>query len=136
MRTRNGAYKLLMSAEPSSARVHLTSHSLENPQKPPMLCMLFRKKLTGAILRNIRQSGLDRILFFDFDAVNEIGDKVNLSVCVEIMAQHSNIILIGNIGVAAAAEKMQYSQGRSRRYLYFGTVEFSFENEQVFVVFN
>lgn len=63
MRTRNGAYKLLMSAEPSSARVHLTSHSLENPQKPPMLCMLFRKKLTGAILRNIRQSGLDRILF-------------------------------------------------------------------------
>ena len=96
MRTRNGAYKLLMSAEPSSARVHLTSHSLENPQKPPMLCMLFRKKLTGAILRNIRQSGLDRILFFDFDAVNEIGDKVNLSVCVEIMAQHSNIILIGN----------------------------------------
>lgn len=34
--------------------------------------------------------------FFDFDAVNEIGDKVNLSVCVEIMAQHSNIILIGN----------------------------------------
>lgn len=96
MRTRNGAYKLLMSAEPSSARVHLTSHSLENPQKPPMLCMLFRKKLTGAILRSIRQSGLDRILFFDFDAVNEIGDKVNLSVCVEIMAQHSNIILIGN----------------------------------------
>lgn len=45
MRTRNGAYKLLMSAEPSSARVHLTSHSLENPQKPPMLCMLFRKNL-------------------------------------------------------------------------------------------
>ena len=68
-------------------RQHLTSHSLENPQKPPMLCMLFRKKLTVAILRNIRQSGLDRILFFDFDAVNERGDKVNLSVCVEIMAQ-------------------------------------------------
>lgn len=105
MRTRNGAYKLLMSAEPSSARVHLTSHSLENPQKPPMLCMLFRKKLTGAILRNIRQSGLDRILFFDFDAVNEIGDKVNLSVCVEIMAQHSNIILIGNDGKIIDAVK-------------------------------
>lgn len=45
MRTRNGAYKLLMSAEPSSARVHLTSHSLENPQKPPMLCMLLEKNL-------------------------------------------------------------------------------------------
>ena len=127
-----------------------------------MLCMLFRKKLTGAILRNIRQSGLDRILFFDFDAVNEIGDKVNLSVCVEIMAQHSNIILIGNDGKIIDAvkrvdenkssvreilpsvtyvlppqqKKCNNSQGRSQRYLYFGTVEFSFENEQVFVVFN
>lgn len=62
MRTRNGAYKLLMSAEPSSARVHLTSHSLENPQKPPMLCMLLEKTYRSNS-RSIRQSGLDRILF-------------------------------------------------------------------------
>lgn len=63
MRTRNGAYKLLMSAEPSSARVHLTSHSLENPQKPPMLCMLFRKKLTGAILEAFVNRALTEYCF-------------------------------------------------------------------------
>lgn len=98
MRTRNGAYKLLMSSEPNSARIHLTEHAPENPQKPPMLCMLFRKKLTGAVLREIRQSDLDRILFLDFEAANEIGDAVRYTLAIEIMAQHSNIILISESG--------------------------------------
>lgn len=45
MRTRNGAYKLLMSAEPSSARVHLTSHSLENPQNRQCFVCFLEKNL-------------------------------------------------------------------------------------------
>lgn len=98
MRTRSGAFKLFFSADAGSSRVQITDYALENPQKPPMLCMLFRKKLTGAILHDIRQSGLDRILFFDFDATNEIGDSVRLTLCIEIMSQNSNIILIGDNG--------------------------------------
>lgn len=105
LRTRNGAYRLLLSAESASARVHLTETQVENPQNPPMLCMLFRKHLTGAILRDLRQVGLDRILFLDFDAVNEIGDKVRLSLCVEITGQHSNLILIGDDGKILDAVK-------------------------------
>ena len=33
VRTRNGAYKLLLCANPSCARVHLMSGSMENPYK-------------------------------------------------------------------------------------------------------
>ena len=37
MRTRSGAYRLLLSASGNAPRLHLTTHSIENPPKPPML---------------------------------------------------------------------------------------------------
>ncbi|NLA76500.1 MAG: fibronectin/fibrinogen-binding protein, partial [Clostridiales bacterium] len=61
---------------------------------PPMLCMLLRKKLCGSVLCSVRQQQLDRVLFLDFDGTNEIGDPERLTLCIEIMAQHSNIILM------------------------------------------
>lgn len=105
LRTRGGAFRLFLSAESASARVHLTGYPTENPQNPPMLCMLFRKHLTGAVLSGIRQAGLDRILFLDFDGTNEIGDKVRLTLCIEITGQHSNIILIDGSGKILDAVK-------------------------------
>ena len=68
LRSKTGVYKLLMSARANSARVHFTTETVENPAAPPMLCMLFRKKLMSAKLIDIRQPGLERVLFFDFDA--------------------------------------------------------------------
>ncbi len=94
MRTRGGMYKLYFSADANSPRFSVVDKAPENPQTPPMLCMLFRKRLVGATLLEVEQYGLDRIAFFKFIATNEIGDKVNLTLCVEIMAQHSNVILI------------------------------------------
>jgi len=93
-RSRTGAYKLLLSASGSTPRVNITEHPPENPANPPMLCMLFRKHLSGAILKGIEQSGLERALLFRFDAVNEIGNRVLRTLAVEIMAAYSNIILI------------------------------------------
>lgn len=90
-----GAQKLLLSARANSPRVQLTKAMFENPATPPMLCMLLRKRLGGATVTGIRQAGFDRILFLDFSATNEMGDKENLTLAVEIMAQYSNVILIG-----------------------------------------
>lgn len=118
LRTRGGAYRLFLSAESASARVHLTAYPTENPQNPPMLCMLFRKHLTGAVLSGIRQAGLDRILFLDFDAVNEIGDKVKLTLCTEITGQHSNIILIdGNGKILDAVKRVDENKSSYREVL-------------------
>jgi len=93
MRTRGGMHKLYFSADANSPRFAVVDSVPENPQTPPMLCMLFRKRLVGATLLSVEQYGLDRIAFFNFDATNEIGDRVKLTLAVEIMAQHSNVIL-------------------------------------------
>ena len=88
------AKKLIFSANGTAARVHLTTSEFENPQKPPMFCMLLRKHLGGGRLTNIRQDGLERILYFDFECTNEIGDIVTNTLISEIMGRHSNIILV------------------------------------------
>ena len=93
LRTRAGAYRLYMSAQAISPRIHLTSYNPENPAQPPMLCMLFRKRLVGATLKSITQISCDRVLELHFDATNEIGDKQLLKLYIEIMAQRSNIVL-------------------------------------------
>lgn len=94
MRAQGGNHKLLISASASNPRLHFTAQPQDNPKSPPMFCMLMRKHLTGAKLVDIRQIGLDRILQFDFETVNEMGDRVIMTLAVEIMGRHSNIILI------------------------------------------
>ncbi len=104
-RSRESACRVLFSARANSARVHLTQIPLENPKQPPMLCMLLRKKLQGARLAAIRQPGLERLLHFDFDAVNELGDRVTLTLTMEIMGKYSNIILSDENGKIVDALK-------------------------------
>ncbi|MCM1335501.1 MAG: NFACT family protein [Bacteroides sp.] len=94
IRTFNGAEKILFSANTSSAAVHLTAKTPENPKQPPVLCMLFRKYLSGGRLTAIHQDGLERILNFDFECMNEIGDTVENRIAAEIMGKYSNIILL------------------------------------------
>ena len=79
----SAAYKLLISARANSARINLTTIPVENPQQPPMLCMLLRKKLQGAKLLEITQPDLERALMLKFDSVNELGDHVELTLAVE-----------------------------------------------------
>lgn len=105
LRTRSGAYRLLLSASGNAPRLHLTTHQIENPPKPPMLCMLLRKHLGGGTLVDIKQEGLDRILKLVFSCVNEIGDRVERTLVIEIMAQYSNIILLDENGVIIDAVK-------------------------------
>lgn len=99
MRQHTGVKKLYISARSNSPRVHFTGIEFDNPPSPPMFCMLLRKHLTGARLKDIRQPGLERALYFDFDCINELGDKVKLTLAVEIMGRHSNIILVDSDGI-------------------------------------
>lgn len=98
IRTRNGLFKVIFNLSAGSARVHITKAEIENPKAPPMFCMLLRKHLSSGKLTNIRQDGAERILYFDFDATNEMGDPVKLCLAVEIMGRHSNLMLINSDG--------------------------------------
>ncbi|HJV30980.1 MAG TPA: NFACT RNA binding domain-containing protein [Bacillales bacterium] len=87
-------HKLLLSAHPSYARVHLTNEAYDNPAEPPMFCMLLRKHLEGAIIEDIYQVDADRIIIFEIKGRNEIGDISYKQLIVEIMGRHSNIVLV------------------------------------------
>lgn len=94
IRTRSGSKKLYISANAGSARVHITEKQPDNPQTPPMFCMLMRKRLGSGKLIDIRQDGLERILFLDFECINELGDIVTVTLACEIMGRCSNLIII------------------------------------------
>ncbi len=107
-----GARKLLFSANSSAARVNLTSAEYENPKQPPMFCMLLRKHLSGGKLVAVRQDGLERILYFDFECVNEIGDTVQNTLAAEIMGRSANIILLRGERVLDSAKHISDPQRR------------------------
>jgi len=92
MRGNKGAHMLLLCGGASNPRVHFIEQAPENPQVPPAFCMLLRKRLGGGRLVGVRQIGLDRILHLDFMATNELGDPVEVTVAVEIMGRHSNVV--------------------------------------------
>lgn len=87
-------HKLLLSVHPSYARAQITTESYENPNEPPMFCMLLRKHLEGYILEDIQQVGLERMIVLDVKGRNELGDLSSKQLVIEIMGRHSNIVLI------------------------------------------
>lgn len=98
IRTRQGSKKVYISANAGSARVHITEKTIDNPQTPPMFCMLMRKLLGSGKLVAVRQDGLERILFLDFECINELGDLVTITLASEIMGRCSNLIVINGEG--------------------------------------
>ena len=105
LRSRDGAKKLFISASSSIPRINLTVSAPENPGTPPMLCMFLRKHLTGCVFTDLRQQGLDRVLFADLKGTDEIGDPVTFTLALEIMAKHSNFIVINGEGIITEAIK-------------------------------
>ena len=118
LRYRGGSARLLFSAAADSARVHITASDIDNPAVPPMFCMLMRKHLGGAKLLGIRQDGFERILCFDFEAMNELGDLVNLTLVSEIMGKYSNLILVGEDGcIIDSIKRVDAEMSRARLVL-------------------
>ncbi len=117
LRSKSGTFKLYMSARVQSPRVHIVRETPENPATPPMFCMLLRKKLTGGKLTAIRQDGLERVLYFDFDCINELGDAVQLTLACEMTGKHSNIVLIGDGKIVDAIKRVDFAMSEVRPIL-------------------
>lgn len=118
LRTRQGGRKIFISANAGSARVHITENPVDNPQTPPMFCMLLRKHLGSGKLINVRQDGLERILFLDFECVNELGDVVTVTLACEIMGRCSNLILINQEGkILDSIKRVDEEMSRERMVL-------------------
>ncbi|MGL4731006.1 MAG: Rqc2 family fibronectin-binding protein [Clostridium sp.] len=86
--------KLLISSSSNYARINITNTVKENPLKAPMFCMVLRKYLNTATLKNITQLDSDRVVILDFESTDELGFNSGYSLIVEIMGRHSNISLV------------------------------------------
>lgn len=98
LRKKGFVKKLLITARPGYARLHFTEGKYENPQTPPMFCMLMRKYLSAARLLRVTQPALERIAELTFSASNELGDIIELRLIAEFLGNKTNIILVGADG--------------------------------------
>lgn len=94
IRNQGKNHHLLISIHPNYARFHVTEDRFQNPKEPPMFCMTLRKHLSGAILEDIQQEKLERVVSFRYRQLNEIGDEEFKNLQVEIMGRHSNVLLL------------------------------------------
>ena len=92
MRSFEGGKRLLINAGSSNPRIGFSSISKENPQNPPMFCMLLRKYLQGAKLTEISQAQFDRVAFLGFETRDEMGFECKRYLIAELMGKYSNLI--------------------------------------------
>ena len=85
-------YRLLISASASLPLVYLTEETKTNPLTAPNFCMLLRKHLSGGKILDIVQPEMERILRFEIEHLDEMGDTCIKYLIVELMGKHSNII--------------------------------------------
>ena len=98
LRKKGFAARMLMCARPGAARIHFTETKYENPAVAPMFCMLARKHFSGAKLMSVTQPGLERVIEFNFEATDEMGDRVKPKIICELIGNQTNIILIDGTG--------------------------------------
>ena len=98
MRAGKENVRLLLSASPAHPRAQLTKVPRENPETPPMFCMLLRKHFTGARLLELSQPSMERLLDFRFEALDELGDRVERRLVLECIGRKSNLIMLDGAG--------------------------------------
>ena len=98
LRCEGGREKLIFAPNPAAPRLHLTTANPENPDQPPMFCMLLRKHLSGARLSEISQPAMERAATFTFDCTDEMGFPVQKRLVAELMGRTCNLYLLGPDG--------------------------------------
>ena len=98
MRTGSGNVKLLLSANPAHPRAQLTDIPRENPETPPMFCMLLRKYFLGGRVLDISQPPMERLLDFRFETLNDLGDRVERRLVLECIGRKSNLVMLDGEG--------------------------------------
>jgi len=93
---------LLLSIDPSYARVHLTEKRSPGKEQPSPFCMLLRKYLVGGRAASFSNPPLERILEIEFDPPEGLPP---VKLIAEIMSRRSNIILVDKIGTILGAAK-------------------------------
>ena len=92
VKSREGNFRLLLSADAGLPLIYLTEGNKPGPMTAPNFCMLLRKHISGGRILSVTQPSLERILRFEIEHLDEMGDLCRKYLIVEIMGKHSNII--------------------------------------------
>ncbi|MDD6234370.1 MAG: NFACT RNA binding domain-containing protein [Lachnospiraceae bacterium] len=90
----SGQNRLLICANPSLPLVYITSTNKPAPLTAPGFCMLLRKHINNGRIVDVTQPGLERIIDFKIEHLDEMGDLCTKHLIVELMGKHSNIIFL------------------------------------------
>lgn len=94
----NGNFRLAISASASLPFVYLTQENKPSPLTAPTFCMVLRKHIANGKILRIYQPGMERIIHFEIEHLNELGDLCKKTLIVELMGKHSNIIFCNEDG--------------------------------------
>ncbi len=87
-----GQFRLIMSANASLPLIYITDANKTSPLTAPNFCMLLRKHLNNGRIVSVTQPQLERIIIFEIEHLNELGDLCRKKLIIELMGKHSNII--------------------------------------------
>ena len=93
MRSKDGSFKVLVSASSNNPRFYVSKVTKVNPTEAPLFSMILRKNLSGSKLVKVEQFGFDRAAQFVFSGYNEFHEEALYYLVVEIMGKYSNIVL-------------------------------------------
>ncbi len=92
IKNNSNQYRLLISANASLPLLYLTDDNKKSPMNAPNFCMLLRKHVQNARITAVKQPGLERVVHFHMEHLNEMGDLCTKILTVELMGKYSNII--------------------------------------------
>ena len=99
VRGQDGQKRLLLSSSPSLPLLYFTSKNRISPLTAPNFCMLLRKHIGSARITDITQPGMERVVQFHLEHLNELGDVCHKILIMELMGKHSNLIFCDDKGM-------------------------------------
>lgn len=101
----NGSFRLSMSASASLPFIYLTPINKVSPLTAPTFCMVLRKHIANGRITKIYQPGMERIINFEIEHLNEMGDLCHKVLIIELMGKYSNIIFTDSDGTIIDSAK-------------------------------
>ena len=94
-----GEKRLLLSADPETCRIHLTTRKTPNPPTPPRFCQFLRKHLEGMRIAGFTVTPYDRSVRIDFVSGRPDAEHGKTSLYAELFGRHANLIYTDGNGM-------------------------------------
>lgn len=113
VRGASGGKRLLLSCSGIMPRILFTEYARENPDKPPMFCMLLRKYLQNGRITEVSQPVFDRLVVLEIESYNELGDLSKKKLVLELTGRQSNLLLLNEEDrIIDSIHKIEFLEGK------------------------